>query len=167
MDVQPGDTVFAGAINVAGALQIRAQKVGRDTTLGTIVKLVEEAQKTRAPVQRLADRYAQYLVPLTFAIALATYLLTGELIRAVTVLVVVCPCALVLATPTALAAAIGNAARHNVVVKSGAAMEALGKVRAVAFDKTGTLTWGRPQVASVVALDSMHADAILTFAASA
>jgi Cd2+/Zn2+-exporting ATPase len=167
VDVQPGDTVFAGAINVAGALQIRAQKVGRDTTLGTIVKLVEEAQKTRAPVQRLADRYAQYLVPLTFAIALATYLLTGELIRAVTVLVVVCPCALVLATPTALAAAIGNAARHNVVVKSGAAMEALGKVRAVAFDKTGTLTWGRPQVASVVALDSMHADAVLTFAASA
>jgi Cd2+/Zn2+-exporting ATPase len=167
VDKQAGDAVFAGTINTAGTLQIQAQKIGRDTTLGTIVKLVEEAQKTQAPVQRVANRYAQILVPITFSIAILVYLLTGQLVRSVTVLVVVCPCALVLATPTALAAAIGNAARHNAVVKSGASMEALGKVRVVAFDKTGTLTVGQPRVAEVAALDGTDANAMLTYAASA
>ncbi|MCX6031363.1 MAG: cation-translocating P-type ATPase [Chloroflexi bacterium] len=167
VDKQAGDTVFAGTINTAGTLQIQAQKIGRDTTLGTIVKLVEEAQKTQAPVQRVANKYAQILVPITFAIAILVYLLTGQLVRSVTVLVVVCPCALVLATPTALAAAIGNAARHNAIVKSGTGMEALGKVQVIAFDKTGTLTVGQPRVAEVVALDGTDANAVLTYAASA
>ncbi len=102
VDKGTGDSVFAGTINSAGTLEVEARKMGRDTTLGTIVKLVEEAQKTQAPVQRLANRYAQYLVPFTFAIAIAVFFVTGELVRSVTVLVVVCPCALVLATPTAL-----------------------------------------------------------------
>ena len=120
---------------------------GRDTTLGTIVKLVEEAQKTQAPVQRVANRYASVLVPITFAIAIAVYLITGELVRSVTVLVVVCPCALVLATPTALVAAIGNAATATMSSsRRGASMENLGKIDVVAFDKTGTLTQGRPEV---------------------
>ncbi|MBI5649580.1 MAG: cation-translocating P-type ATPase, partial [Chloroflexi bacterium] len=167
VDKTRGDTVFAGTLNTAGTLEIQAQKLGRDTTLGTIVKLVEAAQKSQAPVQRLANQYAQYLVPITFSIAALVYLLTGEIVRAVTVLVVVCPCALVLATPTALVAAIGNAARKNAVVKSGASIEALGKVDCVAFDKTGTLTLGKPRVADVVALDSLTPDQILTFAATA
>lgn len=162
-----GDTVFAGTLNTAGTLEIQAQKLGRDTTLGTIVKLVEEAQKSQAPVQRLANKYAQYLVPITFSIAALVYVLTGEVVRAVTVLVVVCPCALVLATPTALVAAIGNAARKNAIVKTGASIEALGKVDCVAFDKTGTLTLGKPRVAEVVALDSLTPDQILAFAATA
>jgi Cd2+/Zn2+-exporting ATPase len=167
VDKQSKDTVFAGTMNVAGTLEIRAQKLGRDTTLGTIVKLVEEAQKTQAPVQRLANRYAQYLVPITFATAFGVYLLTGELVRAITVLVVVCPCALVLATPTALAAAIGNAARNNAIVKTGASMEALGKVDVVAFDKTGTLTVGRPRVADIVSLNTLTPDQVLGYAACA
>ncbi|MBI4789041.1 MAG: cation-translocating P-type ATPase [Chloroflexi bacterium] len=167
VDKKSGDTVFAGTMNTAGTLEIQAQKLGRDTTLGTIVKLVEEAQKSQAPVQRLANKYAQYLVPITFSIAVLVYLLTGEIVRAVTVLVVVCPCALVLATPTALVAAIGNAARKNAIVKTGASIEALGKVDCIAFDKTGTLTLGKPCVTSVVALDSLTPDQILTFAATA
>jgi Cd2+/Zn2+-exporting ATPase len=167
VDKSCGDRVFAGTINTAGTLELQAEKLGRDTTLGTIVKLVEEAQKTQAPVQRLANRYARYLVPVTFVIAAVVFLITGELVRSVTVLVVVCPCALVLATPTALVAAIGNAARNHVIVKTGAQMEALGKIDVVAFDKTGTLTMGRPRVVDVVALDHLSPDEILSCAASA
>lgn len=167
VDKKSGDAVFAGTLNTAGTIEIQAQKLGRDTTLGTIVKLVEEAQKSQAPVQRLANKYAQYLVPLTFSIAALVYLFTGEVVRAVTVLVVVCPCALVLATPTALVAAIGNAARQNAIVKTGASIEALGKIDCVAFDKTGTLTIGKPRVAQIVALDSLTPHQILAFAATA
>ena len=166
VDKKAGDSVFAGTMNTSGTLQVRTQKVGRDTTLGTIVKLVEEAQKTQAPVQRLANRYAQYLAPITFGIAVLVYLLTGQLVRSITVLVVVCPCALVLATPTALVAAIGNAARSNAIVKTGASMETLAKVDVVAFDKTGTLTMGRPRAADVVALDTRAPNDILGLAAS-
>ncbi|KPL23852.1 MAG: hypothetical protein AMJ93_03715 [Anaerolineae bacterium SM23_84] len=167
VDKKAGDAVFAGTINTAGTLEVQAQKLGRDTTLGTIVRLVEEAQQTQAPAQRLANRYAQYLVPVTFAIAIVVFLVTGELVRSVTVLVVVCPCALVLATPTALVAAIGNAARSNVIVKTGAHMEALGKIDVIAFDKTGTLTVGQPQVVHIAALDEATPDQVLTHAASA
>jgi Zn2+/Cd2+-exporting ATPase len=162
-----GDAVYAGTINTAGSLQVVAEKLGRDTTLGTIVKLVEEAQKTQAPVQRLANRYAQYLVPITFTIAGVVFLLTGHIERAVTVLVVVCPCALVLATPTALVAAIGNAARRQAIVKTGASMEALGTVDVVAFDKTGTLTTGRPVVADVVPFRDLSRCELITHAAAA
>ncbi|RPI52321.1 MAG: cation-translocating P-type ATPase, partial [Chloroflexi bacterium] len=167
VDKAAGDTVYAGTINTAGTLVIEAEKLGRDTTLGTIVKLVEEAQRTQAPTQRLANRYARILVPITFAVAIAVYLITGELVRSVTVLVVVCPCALVLATPTALVAAIGNAARNNVIVKTGAHMEMLGKIDVVAFDKTGTLTLGRPEVVQVTVLDGANSDDVLASAASA
>ncbi len=162
-----GDAVYAGTMNTAGSLQVAAQKLGRDTTLGSIVKLVEEAQKTQAPVQRLANRYAQYLVPITFTIAAFVFLITGHIERAVTVLVVVCPCALVLATPTALVAAIGNAARHQAIVKTGAAMEALGTVDAIAFDKTGTLTTGHPVVTEVVPFRGLTRCELVTHAAAA
>jgi heavy metal translocating P-type ATPase len=167
VDKVAGDSVFAGTINTAGTLVVEAEKLSGDTTLGTIVKLVEDAQKTQAPVQRVANQYARILVPITFVFAIVVYLVTGELVRSVTVLVVVCPCALVLATPTALVAAIGNAARNNVVIKTGAHMEKLGKVDVVAFDKTGTLTEGRPEVVHVAALDSVSEDEVLVHAAAA
>ena len=160
------DEVFAGTLNEVGAFEIVVTRVGKDTTLGQIVKLVKEAQKTQAPVQRLANRYARTLVPVTFGIAILVYLLTGDIIRSITVLVVVCPCALVLATPTAVVAAIGNAAKYGMLIKSGAAIEQVGKVDVVAFDKTGTLTNGQPVVQAVLPLDGFTADALLGLAAA-
>lgn len=163
---KPGDEVFAGTMNEVGALEIQVTRLGQDTTLGQIVKLVKEAQKTQAPVQRIANQYARTLVPITFAIAVLVYLLTGDITRSITVLVVVCPCALVLATPTAVVAAIGNAAKRGMLVKSGAVIEQIGKVNVVAFDKTGTLTHGKPVVQSVIPLDGYPADHLLSLAAS-
>jgi Zn2+/Cd2+-exporting ATPase len=133
-----GDEVFAGTLNEAGLLEIRVTRLGEQTTLGQIVRLVKDAQSHQAPVQRIANKYAKVLVPITYSIAIAVYFLTGDPMRAVTVLIVVCPCALVLATPTAVVAAIGNAAKRGILVKSGAVIEQIGKVTVVAFDKTGT-----------------------------
>ena len=129
--------------------------------------MVKDAQSQQAPVQRLANKYAKILVPVTFSIAIAVFLLSGEIIRAITVLVVVCPCALVLATPTAVVAAIGNAAKRGMLVKSGAVIEQVGKVDVVAFDKTGTLTHGKPVVQEVISLNGLHCDELLALAASA
>jgi Cd2+/Zn2+-exporting ATPase len=162
-----GDKVFAGTLVEVGALEVEVKRLGEDTTLGQIVTLVKDAQSSKAPVERQADRYARYLVPLTFAIAIAVYLVTRDITRSITVLVVVCPCALVLATPTAVVAAIGNAAKHRILVKSGASMEQVGRVDVVAFDKTGTLTIGRPVVRDVVAVNSADPGYILGLAASA
>ena len=117
VEKKAGDEVFAGTLNEVGALEIQVTRLGQDTTLGQIVKLVKEAQKTQAPVQRIANQYARILVPITFGIAVLVYLLTGDITRSITVLVVVCPCALVLATPTAVVAAIGNAAKRGMLVK--------------------------------------------------
>ena len=150
VDKTPGNRVFAGTLNRAGTLDIRATEVGSGTTLGKIIRLVEEAQRTTAPVQRLANRYAQFYAPVAFAIAGVVYLLTGDVLRAITVLIVFCPCALVLATPTAVIAGIGNAAKRTVLIKGGAQLEAAGRVDMVAFDKTGTLTRGEPAVSNVI-----------------
>lgn len=166
VDKKIGDEVFAGTINEAGAIEIRARRVGKETTLGQIVQLVRSAQASQAPVQRVANHYARILVPATFGIAILVYLLTGDILRSITVLVVVCPCALVLATPTAVVAAIGNSARQGVLVKTGGALEQAGKVDAVAFDKTGTLTQGKPTLQEIIALDGMKPDEILNLAAS-
>ncbi len=166
VEKKSGDEVFAGTLNEVGALEIQVTRLGQDTTLGQIVKLVREAQKTQAPVQRIANQYARILVPITFSIAVLVYLLTGDITRSITVLVVVCPCALVLATPTAVVAAIGNAAKRGMLVKSGAVIEQIGKVDVVAFDKTGTLTLGRPAVQSVIPLNGFQADQLLSLAAS-
>ena len=166
VEKQAGDEVFAGTLNQVGAMEIQVTRLGQDTTLGQIVKLVQEAQATQAPVQRVANRYARILVPVTFAIAVLVYLLTGDINRSITVLVVVCPCALVLATPTAVVAAIGNAARRGVLVKSGAVAERIGKVDVVALDKTGTLTTGRPLVLEVIPLDGLTIERVLGLAAS-
>lgn len=166
VEKKTGDEFFAGTLNEVGALEIQVTRLGQDTTLGQIVKLVKEAQKTQAPVQRIANQYARILVPVTFSIAVLVYLLTGDITRSITVLVVVCPCALVLATPTAVVAAIGNAAKQGMLVKSGAVIEQIGKVNVVAFDKTGTLTHGRPVVQAVIPLDGLRADQLLSLAAS-
>ena len=116
-----GDDVFAGTLLELGALEVQVTKLGEDTTLGQVIKMVEEAQASQAPVERVANQYARILVPFTFGVAALAYVLSGDPMRAVTVLVVVCPCALVLATPTAVAAAIANAAKHGILVNQGKA----------------------------------------------
>jgi Cd2+/Zn2+-exporting ATPase len=143
VDKEAGDAMFAGTLLAAGAVEIKVEGVGSETTLGNMVRLVNEAHSTQAPVQRVANKYAQYFTPLTIAIAIVTYFVTNDIMRSITVLIVICPCSLVLATPTALVAAIGNAAKRGVLVKNGTAMEQMGKVDVVAFDKTGTLTLGK------------------------
>jgi Zn2+/Cd2+-exporting ATPase len=166
VEKKTGDEVFAGTLNEAGFIEIRVTRLGEQSTLGQIVRLVKDAQSHQAPMQRLANTYAKVLVPITFSIAIGVYLLTGDIMRSVTVLVVVCPCALVLATPTAVVAAIGNAAKRGILVKSGGVMEQVGKVSVVAFDKTGTLTLGRPAVQQVVSLNGLDSMEILGLAAA-
>lgn len=166
VEKKPGDTVYAGSLNELGALTIQVSGVGATTTLGRIVQLVRSAQASQAPVERIANRYARYLVPFTFVLAGFVWWLSGDIMRAVTVLVVVCPCALVLATPTALSAAIGNAARRGILVKSGGDMERVGKVDVVAFDKTSTLTLGEPRVRAIATLGNHREAELLELAAT-
>jgi len=150
-DKRPGDEVFAGTINLYGAMEVAVERLGPDTTLEKIIDLVEHAEAAKAPTQRLADRYATWFVPIVVVAALATYFFTREVNRSVAVLVVACPCALVLATPTAIAAGIGALVRRGVLVKGGLVLESLGRLRTVVFDKTGTLTLARLRVEQVVA----------------
>ncbi len=167
LDRGPDDSVYAGTLCTGGALEIEVQKIGEETTLGYMIRLVEEVRTTQAPVQRVANRYAQYMTPLALAIAIATYFLTRDVMRSITVLVVICPCSLVLATPTAVVAAIGNAAKRGVLVKHGPAMEQIGKVDVVAFDKTGTVTFGEPRLTQAIALNGFDQHTFLSLAASA
>ena len=161
-----GDEVFAGTLNEVGTIEIQVTRLGSETTLGQIVKLVKDAQASQAPVQRIANRYAKILVPITFTIAIIVFLLSGQILRGITILVVVCPCALVLATPTAVVAAIGNAAKMGILVKTGDVIERAGKIDAIAFDKTGTLTYGKPVVNKVISLNGVSPDQILSLAAA-
>lgn len=142
VDKTVGDSVFCGTINRFGTIDIRASKVGEDSSLQKLIRMVEEAENKKAPMARIADKVASWLVPVALLIAIVTLIITKDIVRAVTVLVVFCPCALVLATPTAIMAAIGQATKHGVIIKSGEALEKMGKVDTVAFDKTGTLTNG-------------------------
>ncbi len=167
LDKEPGDHVYAGTMCTSGSLVIEVENIGSETTLGEMIRLVKEARKTQAPVQRVANKYAQYLTPLAIAIAITTYFVTGDITRSITVLIVICPCSLVLATPTAVVAAIGNAAKRGVLVKDGTTMEQVGQVDVVAFDKTGTLTLGEPRLKETVALNGIHPDELLALAASA
>ena len=149
VDKGPGDTVSSGTVNQFGAFDMRAVKVGEDSSLQRMIRLVQSADAGKARIVSLADRWATWIVVTALTAAADTLIVTGEVLRAVTILVVFCPCALVLATPTAIMAAIGNATRHGVLVKEGDALERLARVRVVAFDKTGTLTRGTPGVAHV------------------
>lgn len=153
VDKGEGDFVFGGTVNCFGAIDIMATKVGEDSSLQKLIRLVENAQNRQSPMQRIADKCASYLVPAALLIAVGAYIFTQNIVTAVTVLVVFCPCALVLATPTAVMAAIGQATRHGVIIKSGEALEKMGKVDTITFDKTGTLTYGHLDVSDIFSFD--------------
>ena len=142
VDKAAGDEVSSGTVNQYGAFEMRATKVGEDSSIQRMIRLVQSADAGKARIVGLADRWATWIVVIALTAAALTWLVTGEIIRAVTILVVFCPCALVLATPTAIMAAIGNATRHGFLVREGDALERLAAVRKIAFDKTGTLTLG-------------------------
>ena len=162
------DDVFGGTINCFGAIDIIATKVGEDSSIQKMIQLIRNAEQKQAPIQRIADTVASRLVPIALMIACIGYLVTGNIIVGVTVLVVFCPCALVLATPTAVMAAIGQATKHGVIIKSGEILETMGKVDTMAFDKTGTLTRGQLAVQSILAVDTDYSETdILQLAASA
>ena len=161
------DDVFGGTINCFGAIDIIATKVGEDSSIQKMIQLIKNAEQKQAPIQRIADIVASRLVPIALMIACIGYLVTGNIIVGVTVLVVFCPCALVLATPTAVMAAIGQATKHGVIIKSGEILETMGKVDTMAFDKTGTLTRGQLAVQSILAVDTDYSEIdILQLAAS-
>ena len=149
VDKTMGDEVSSGTVNQYGAFEMRATKVGEDSSIQRMIRLVQSADAGKARIVGLADRWATWIVVIALTAAALTWLITGEIIRAVTILVVFCPCALVLATPTAIMAAIGNATRHGFLVREGDALERLAAVRKIAFDKTGTLTYGTPRVVAV------------------
>ncbi len=150
VDKQAGSEVSSGTTNQFGAIDVRATRVGADSSIQRMARLVQSADAGKAKIVRLADRWATWIVVGALASAAGVFLVTGEILRAVTVLVVFCPCSLVLATPTAIVAAIGNATKHGFLVKEGDALERLAKVKRIAFDKTGTITQGEPRVAAVV-----------------
>ncbi len=168
VDKSVGDEVYCGTVNRFGAVDIRASKVGEDSSLQTLIRMVKEAEEKKAPMARIADTAASWLVPVALLIAVAAGLITRDIVRAVTVLVVFCPCALVLATPTAIMAAIGQATRRGVIIKSGEALEKMGKASAITFDKTGTLTHGCPEVSDIIPLaEGLDAEELLALTASA
>ena len=167
VDKNPGDEVRSGTLNQFGTFEMVAEKVGEEMALARLIRLVQEADAGKAKIVRLVDRWATWIVVFALVTSAISWLVTGDVLRAVTVLVVFCPCALVLATPTAVMAAIGNAARRGFLVKEGDALEHLARVTTIAFDKTGTLTKGRPQVTAVVLLvDSWSERRALALAAA-
>ncbi|HMO77905.1 MAG TPA: cation-translocating P-type ATPase [Candidatus Paceibacterota bacterium] len=166
--------VFAGTLNIQGYLEIQVEKMSSDSTFARIITLIEEAQASRAPTQTFIDNFARYYTPLVVVVSLLTIVipvvLLGQpfdewLYRAITLLVIACPCALVIATPVAIASAIGGASRHGILIKGGVYLEKLSKVKAVAFDKTRTLTYGRHTVTEVLAFGSHTKDEVIADAA--
>lgn len=158
VDKSAGDKVFSGTVNQYGTFTMRADSVSRDSSLQRMVRLTEEAEENKAPIVTAADRWATWLVVIALSCAVITWLVTGQFMRAVTVLVVFCPCAFILATPTAVLAGIGNAAKYGIIICSGDALERLSKIKRVAFDKTGTLTCGKPQVTAAVSISDQFSD---------
>ena len=152
VDKGPGDEVSSGTVNQFGSFDMEAVRVGEDSSIQRYIRLVQSADAGKAKIVGLADRWATWVVVIALSAAVVTWLVTHEIIRSVTILVVFCPCALVLATPTAIMAAIGNATRHGFLVREGDALERLASVSQVTFDKTGTLTFGAPQVTAVESL---------------
>ena len=149
VDKGPGDEVSSGTVNQFGAFEMEAARVGEDSSIQRMIRLVQSADAGKAKIVGLADRWATWIVVIALSAAALTWVFTSEIIRAVTILVVFCPCALVLATPTAITAAIGNATKHGFLVREGDALERLALVKLIAFDKTGTLTYGTPRVVAV------------------
>ncbi|WP_238902032.1 MULTISPECIES: heavy metal translocating P-type ATPase [unclassified Clostridium] len=153
VDKKVRDEVFSGTVNQFGAFEMKATKVGEDSSLQRMIRLVKSADAGKAKIVGMADRWATWIVVIALVSAAATWFITGEIIRSVTILVVFCPCSLVLATPTAIMAGIGNATKYGILIKEGDALERLSKVRKIAFDKTGTLTYGKPKVTKVKSFD--------------
>ena len=173
-----GDQVIGATLNTTGSFVLRATHVGRDTVLGQIVRMVREAQGSKAPIQRVADRVIDWFVPLVLALAALTFVawlvlgpdpaLTLALVAAISVLIIACPCAMGLATPTAVMVGTGRAAERGMLIRGGAALEMAGRVDTVVFDKTGTLTQGRPSVTAVHAIRGTSARGeVIAVAASA
>ena len=162
-----GDSVFAGSINQSGALEIRAERIGRDTSYGKIIEAVEQAERSRAPVQRLADRLAGYLVYFALGAAVLTYLLTRDIRSTISVVIVAGACGIAAGTPLAILGGIGRAARAGAIVKGGLFLEQLGRIDTVVFDKTGTLTYGRPEIRALLPLAGVSDELLLDLAAAA
>ncbi len=158
VDKTVGDEVSSGTVNQFGAFDMRATKVGEDSSIQRMIRLVQSADAGKAKIVRLADRWATWIVVIALVAAFLTWLITGEIIRSVTILVVFCPCPLVLATPTAIMAANGNATRHGFLVREGDALERLAKVKKMCFDKTGTLTYGNPEVTGIIATGGRYSE---------
>jgi len=168
VDKSVGDEVFSGTVNQFGTFDMKATKVGEDSSLQRMIRLVESADAGKAKIVGMADRWATWIVIIALISAIGTWLATGEVIRAVTILVVFCPCSLVLATPTAIMASIGNATKHGILIREGDALERLSKISKIAFDKTGTLTYGKPAVIAVESFNvHISSEELLTLAASA
>ena len=168
VDKTEGDEVFSGTVNQFGTFDMLACKVGEDSSLQRMIRLVESADAGKAKIVGMADRWATWIVAIALLSAIGTYFITGEIIRSVTILVVFCPCALVLATPTAIMAGIGNATKYGILVREGDALERLSQVKRIAFDKTGTLTYGKPAVALIHSIvPEVSSDSLLECAAVA
>jgi Cu+-exporting ATPase len=166
VDKKPGDEVYSGTLNGESLLRIRVTRAGSDTTLARVVQLVEEAKEKRAPVERLADHYAKYFLPALLLAGGLTFYFTRDWLRTVAVLIVACPCALILATPTAMVAAIGGLARRGILVRGGTVLQNVAKVDTIVFDKTGTVTEGRFEIVKIIAVDRGE-DELLALAAAA
>jgi len=176
VEKRPGDRVMGATINKTGSFKFEATKVGKETVLAQIIKLVEEAQGSKAPIQRLADRVASIFVPTVILIALATFVIwlifgpspafTFALLNFVAVLIIACPCAMGLATPTAIMVGTGRGAENGILIKSGESLETVHRVTTIVFDKTGTLTQGKPEVTDVAAADGFKEEQVLSWAAS-
>lgn len=175
VDKEKGDNVYCGTTNCNGTIDIQTINVGKDSSLQKMIKLVEDAENKKAPTQRIADKWATWLVPIAVLLAIITgivvYITIGNennvaLIRAVTILVVFCPCALALATPTSVMAGIGQATKYGVIIKSGEVIEEMGKVNCIAFDKTGTLTYGKLEVTDVITFSNISKEELLEKAVS-
>ena len=149
-----GDIVYSGTTNGLYVIDIKVDKLTKDSLLQKMIDLVQEAEKNKAPIARIIDKWASYLVPIALLLAISAYFITNDIIRAVTILVVFCPCALALATPTSIAAAIGLGAKNGIIIKSGTALEQMGKINVAAFDKTKTLTFGRLGVSDIILFDN-------------
>ncbi|MFC4924337.1 heavy metal translocating P-type ATPase [Delftia deserti] len=167
VEAEPGDKVYAATLARLGHVKLRAERIGRDTTFGRAVQLVEDAEANRGKVQRVADRFSAWYLPVVATIALLTWLLSGNILATVAVLVVACSCSFALATPIAMMASVGAAARQGLLIKGGKVIEALVKCDVMLVDKTGTLTTGRPRITDVVPLGTLDEGTLLRLAAAA
>lgn len=167
VDVIPGSRVYSASIILGGRLLIEATAIGKDSTFGRIVRMVEQAEARKGEIQRFADKFSGYYLPVVGTIALLTYLLSGNTMATVAVLVVACSCAFALATPVALLASIGAAARNGILIKGGKYLEHLAQADVLLLDKTGTVTLGKPEITDIIPLNGLSEEHLLRFAAGA